>query len=160
MLRYVGFMVLYVCAVIGILFGIHAAAAAEVPLPKSRTANIVTAAKARLNARTIWPALSQREVDDITARAKAMGKSSVNIFCFNDEKCGELALSLENAFESARWTVAVRFSAQMIAPGLQASPKVIKTLATIDPGFGLSEDPEPEAIESITIGEKLQGRLE
>lgn len=136
--------------------------AEKVPLPpvKKGTAHIVSVAKARLNARTIWPALSQREVNDITARAKAMGKSSVNIFCYSDEKCGELALGLENAFESARWTVAVRFSPSMIPPGLQASPKVIKTLATIDPGYGLSEDPEPEAIESISIGEKPQGRLE
>ncbi len=138
-----------------------AIAAEKVPLPPAkRTATIVNAAKSRLEAKTVWPALSQREVDDITARAKAQGKGAVNIFCYNEAKCADLALAFENAFESARWTVAVRFTSAMIPPGMLASPKVIKTLATIDPGYGLSEDPEPEAVESISIGEKPQGRLE
>lgn len=151
----------YLFLVAALLLMAPVASAEKVPLPPTKkAANIVSAAKARLNAKTIWPALSQREVDDITARAKAQGKNSLNIFCYDDAKCGELALGLENAFESAHWTVSVRFTPAMIPPGFQASPKVIKTLATIDPGFGLSEDPEPEAVESISIGEKPQGRLE
>jgi hypothetical protein len=151
-----------VAGVIVLLLKVTGAVAAEkVPLPKPSP--IVNAAKAKRQAVTIWPALSQREVNDVTARAKQLAggtaatgeaKPKLNIFCYDETKCGDLASSLENAFESARWTVNVRYTASMIPPGLQASPKVIKTLATIDPHFGLGEDPEPEAIESITIGER------
>lgn len=141
------------------------AAGEKVPLPISRgeIVHVVVKAKAKRQAVTIWPALSQREVNDVTVRAGNLaqsvgatgdGKPKLNIFCYDEAKCGALASSLENAFESARWNVVVRYTAAMIPPGMQASPKVIKALATIDPHFGLGEDPEPEAIESITIGER------
>lgn len=120
----------------------------------------VSPAKAKRLAATLWPELSQREVDDVTAKAKSAGKGSIKIFCIDEVKCGDLASSLENAFESARWTVEVRYTSGMIPPGMMASPAALKLLGTIDPGFGLSQYPDPELTEIITIGEKPRGRLE
>lgn len=142
-----------------------AADAATMRRPKNSTITVlsspdITPARAKRLAATVWDALSQAEVDDVTARAKTAGKSSVRIFCFDESKCGDLASSLENAFESAHWQVVVRYTASMVPDGMEASAGVIKTLVAIDPGYGLSAFPDKEPTELITIGEKPQGRLE
>lgn len=120
----------------------------------------VSPAKARRLAQTLWPELSQAELDRVTARAQAIGPTRIRIFCFDEVKCGDLASSLENAFESAHWTVEVKFTPSMIPDGMQASPKALDALSTIDPGFSLTKQDEPEPEESITIGVKPKGRLE
>lgn len=52
-------------------------------------------------ANTIWGALTQPEVDAITAGLKRLKKRQVAILCSVD--CSGLALDLDNAFESAKW---------------------------------------------------------
>lgn len=143
-------------------------AAADAPIarkPKNSTITVqsspdVTPERARRIAATVWPALSQREVDDVTARAKQQGPQAITIYCVDEAKCGDLVSSLENAFESAHWTVATRYTSSMIPAGMVASPKALKALSTIDPGYSLSADPEPDKSEDIMIGEKPKGRLE
>lgn len=121
----------------------------------------MTPARAKRTAATVWPELTQIEVDDVTARAKAIGKETLRIFCFDEVKCGDLTSSLENAFESAHWTVVVKYiNTGMIPEGMEASPKALKALATIDPGFSRMKMEDPEPGETITIGAKPQGRLE
>lgn len=60
--------------------------------------------------RTVWAALDQSEVDAITAGLKEIPdgmRRPIQIVCGDRGECGELALDLENAFESAKWTVNV-----------------------------------------------------
>ncbi len=55
-----------------------------------------------------WPEIAQAEVDKLTEALKAVPEAKrrpVVIFCQNDDRCGDLALNLENALESAHWTV-------------------------------------------------------
>lgn len=131
-----------------VFMGIGKLSAADRPV-----VTVAAQAKAKRAAMTVWPALSQREIDATTARAKGAGAGSVKIFCFDEVKCGDLASSLENAFESARWKVEVRYTAAMIPPGMLASDQV-RGLLVIGPQFGLQADPEPDGSETITIGER------
>lgn len=62
---------------------------------------------ARLS-RDVWPEIAQSEVDRLSNLLDQVPKGArraVTIFCQDDAKCGDLALNLENAFETARWTV-------------------------------------------------------
>lgn len=52
---------------------------------------------------TAWGDLAQPEVDALTAALKAIAPAPLVIFCQADEKCGDMALDFENAFESAKW---------------------------------------------------------
>lgn len=54
-----------------------------------------------------WPELPQADVDAITRIMVSTPKQNVFIFCEDTSRCGDLALDLENAFESARWNVKV-----------------------------------------------------
>lgn len=57
-------------------------------------------------AATTWGDMQQVEIDKLTALLKTTEpKLSVIIFCADDSKCGDLALDMENAFESAKWPV-------------------------------------------------------
>jgi hypothetical protein len=82
-------------------------------------AGTVSPAKAQRMARTIWPELSQAEIDDLTTKLKDK-PGEVTIFCLEDSKCGDLALNLENAFESAHWKTTVQNS-PMVPPGIISS---------------------------------------
>lgn len=143
----------------------HMRVAEKLPFPPIRSIEVqlqkLTPAQERRKAETTWSELPQKTVDDITAKAKAAGAGTVRIFCFDEAKCGDLASNLENAFESARWKVDVRYTASMIPPGFLASDKVLQLLGSIDKSYGVSRDPEPDTVETITIGEKpAKGRLE
>lgn len=50
-----------------------------------------------------WGDLDQKEVDSLTAALKSIPMAPLVIFCQADEKCGDMALDFENAFESAKW---------------------------------------------------------
>jgi hypothetical protein len=83
---------------------------------------MVSDAKARLNAARQWPEMTQQEVDDLTARLKKIGEGRpVTIYCIN-ARCEDLALNLDNAFESARWKSEV-LNGVMIPPGIACSSK-------------------------------------
>lgn len=79
----------------------------------------VSPAKAARLAKTVWPELEQAKIDALTARLKDK-PGQVTIFCLEDSKCGDLALNLENAFESAHWTTSV-LNSPMIPPGIISS---------------------------------------
>lgn len=54
-----------------------------------------------------WPDLEQAKVDGLTAALGKAPKRKVLILCKDKADCGDLALDLENAFESAKWDVRV-----------------------------------------------------
>lgn len=99
----------------------------QVVAPPSPTT--MSQAKAERAAKTIWPALQQSEVDALTAALKAAKASlDVTVFCYDDAKCEDLALSLENAFESAHWKIEVRNSPMAPAGMLTSSPALLAML--------------------------------
>jgi len=60
---------------------------------------------AQHRAKRKWAEMSQKEIDDLTATLKMVEKTRgapVTIVC-KDPMCEDLALNLDNAFESARW---------------------------------------------------------
>src|SRR5262245_54170203 len=59
--------------------------------------------------RQAWVELPQVEVDKLAERLKALSarKAPTHIVCVDRNQCGELALNLENAFETAGWQVAI-----------------------------------------------------
>jgi len=72
--------------------------------PLSRSALNPSARSAQAN----WGEMQQAEVDKLTSLLKAIDpaqKESVVVFCGDNSTCGDLALDLENAFESAHWTI-------------------------------------------------------
>lgn len=59
-------------------------------------------------AERIWPELEQKQVDDLTAMLRAMtAKAPALILCRDRSECGDMALDLENAFETAKWPVKI-----------------------------------------------------
>lgn len=74
----------------------------------STTRGATTPAKARA-AVMQWGEMEQAEVDRLTILLKAIvdTKEAVTIFCGDSSACGDLALDLENAFESAKWDVRI-----------------------------------------------------
>lgn len=148
-------IVLVALCATSLLLQVGAAIAADrEPVKKGRLD--LTTMKADRLAKSIWPALSQSEVDNVTKLAKAQRPGTVKVFCYEETKCDELALSIENAFESAHWKIEVRFvNGGMIPPGFLASKKAIKLLTNIDPAYRLDRYPDDEPTEIITIGEKL-----
>lgn len=59
----------------------------------------------------------------MTANLKAHEPLTVTIFCIN-ERCEDLALNLDNAFESAHWKSEV-LNGSMIPPGIVCSKQLI-----------------------------------
>lgn len=101
----------------------------------------VSPAKARLIAATTWPEMEQGEVDALTAAAKPIG-GTVMIFCHEEAKCGDLALNLDNAFESAHWTSSVHMF-QNLPGGMAASSKELAAMLNAATGgrFDVGVDP-------------------
>lgn len=92
----------------------------------------ISPAKAARLAKTVWPELTQAEVDGLTVKLKDK-PGEVTIFCLDDAKCGDLVLSLDNAFESAHWKTTLANS-QMVPPGVissSADPGVISSSADL-----------------------------
>lgn len=53
----------------------------------------------------IWPDLNQNEIDTITTGLKTLKARPIVVLCSDEKYCGDLAADLENAFESAKWTI-------------------------------------------------------
>lgn len=81
----------------------------------------VSPLKAAHIAKTVWPELAQADIDKLTAAVKGT-PGRVTIFCVEDSKCGDLALNLDNAFESAHWQSDV-VDYSMIQPGIMTGSK-------------------------------------
>lgn len=81
----------------------------------------MTARKAQLVAKTVWPEMEQSDIDKLTATVKDLpGEHRVTIFCIEETKCGDLALNLDNAFETAHWESDI-VDYPMIGPGISSS---------------------------------------
>jgi len=99
---------------------VHVTRTPEVTRVVSAPAGAISAAKAQRLAKTVWPELNQAEVDGLTAKLKEWGPGHVTIFCIEESKCGDLSLSLENAFESAHW-ITNTMNSPMVPPGIISS---------------------------------------
>lgn len=85
----------------------------------------MTARKASLVAKTTWPEMDQANIDKLTAAVKDLpGEHRVTIFCIEESKCGDLALNLDNAFESAHWQSDVQ-DYPMIGLGISSSSQAL-----------------------------------
>jgi hypothetical protein len=113
--------VVAVAASVGFL---HLTRAPQVTQVVSAPAGAVSPAKAVRLAKTVWPELSQVQVDALTARLRILAPAAVTVVCIEDSKCGDLALSLENAFESAKWEVSV-INSPMVPPGIISSSELL-----------------------------------
>lgn len=101
-------------------------------------AGATSPAKAQRLAKTVWPELSQSEIDSLTVKLK--GKlGQVTIFCIDDARCGDLASNLENAFESAHWETAVTNSA-MVPPGIISSSADLVVMLNASTGLSVKLD--------------------
>lgn len=87
-------------------------------------------ARAQRLARTAYAELDQDAVDGITAELQKLpAKEPVLILCDNDDRCGEIALNLENSFESAKWEVNVEKPAFATGVGISTnSPEMAAAL--------------------------------
>lgn len=82
--------------------------------------------KAELLARTVWPEMDQVSIDKLTAKLKDLpGDHRVTIFCVEEGKCADLAMNLDNAFESAHWQSDV-INYPMIQPGIMTGSIALK----------------------------------
>lgn len=78
-----------------------------------------------------WGELTQPEIDSLTASLKKISKTPTVILCKDDEKCGDIALDFDNAFESAHWETTLDAPAPL---GIEfqgigaSSPEVLKAI--------------------------------
>lgn len=106
-----------------------------------------------------WPEIDQFTINKLTAALQGVAALSdrfpVVIFCQNEFKCGDLALNIENAFESAHWTVTREAPILDDTSGLGVSHQLLLDL------FKASTNLQPTLIkanlkgrEAIVIGKK------
>jgi len=103
---------------------VHYAGPSHVTQVVHAPAGPVSPAKAERIAKTVWPEINQGQVDALTKAVSASTPGKVTIFCIEDAKCSDLALNLENAFESAHWDVTVTNST-MVPPGILSSSEFL-----------------------------------
>lgn len=105
----------------------------------------ITPAKARHIAATTWPEMEQREIDALTAAMKKAPHdgTSIQIFCHDESKCGDLALNLDNAFESAHWASSMHIFPNLPA-GIAASSKELAAVLNAATGGRLDVTVDPE----------------
>jgi hypothetical protein len=108
---------------------------------KNEQAATVSPAKAVRIARTTWPELEQGQIDALTAKLGTMNKVPVTIVCVEDAKCGDLALNLENSFESAHWEVASINSPMVPAGIISSSQDLVDMLNATAPFLKVMLDP-------------------
>lgn len=76
--------------------------------PASRAEVVHTSAPSPKQARLVWPGLEQAQVDALTAELRKLEKPTrVLLLCRDSSRCGDLALDIENAMETARWNVQI-----------------------------------------------------
>lgn len=115
----------------------------------------VSDAKAAHLAKTVWPEMAQADIDALTAAVKDMtGTRKVMIFCVEDSKCGDLALNLDNAFESAHWVSNV-VDYPMIQPGIMTtSPELLAALKAAHLDVRLDATIQSPSGDAIAIGNR------
>jgi hypothetical protein len=118
---------------------------------------------AQHRARLRWPEMTQKEIDDLTATLKAVAKTRgapVAIVC-KDPMCEDLALNLDNAFESARWKSEIVIGTVFGVPeGVTTSSQWLADLFNAATGnrYGAKVVSEKVADgEAIMIGAKPRG---
>jgi hypothetical protein len=134
---------------------VHSTRAPEVTHVVSAPAAPVSAAKAAHLAKTVWSEMEQHAIDALTAAVKAK-PGQVTIFCVEESKCGDLALNLDNAFESAHWKSEV-VNYPLIPPGVGASsPELVAALT--DSGLDARLDASTAVLagDYIVIGARIQ----
>lgn len=108
-------------------------------------AGSISPAKAARLAKTVWPELEQRQIDAITKGLGTIDKVPVTIVCVEDAKCGDLALNIENALESAHWETAMVNSAMVPAGVWSSSKDLVAALNAFAPQLGVKLDTAPNA---------------
>jgi hypothetical protein len=107
----------------------------------SAPAGSLSPAKAARIAKTTWPELEQGQIDALTAKLGSVAKVPVTIVCVEDAKCGDLALNLENSFESAHWEV-VSINSPMVPAGIiSSSQDLVDMLNATAPFLKVMLDP-------------------
>lgn len=100
---------LYVISIVALALGVTNAVQQKRMKPVTiHAAGALSAKQADRLAAAKWEELEQSAVDAITAALGKLDKRPVTIFCKDKADCGDLALDLENAFESAHWIVDVQ----------------------------------------------------
>ena len=123
----------------GVALGfVHLTGPKQVTTVVNAPAGAISPAKAQRLAKTVWPELTQAEIDALTLKLKDK-PGQVTIFCLEDSKCGDLALNLENAFESAHWTTAVANS-PMVPPGIISSSADLVVMLNAATGLSVKLD--------------------
>jgi hypothetical protein len=117
----------------------------------------LTDAKAAQLAKSVWPEMEQANIDKLTELVKAFPGSDhrVTIYCVEDTKCGDLALNLDNVFESAHWKSDI-IDYPMIPPGLLTGSADL-LIAMKQAGFpDVKLDPAVRAVsgDAIAIGNR------
>jgi hypothetical protein len=132
-----------------------------VAAPMSGASNLMSDAKVRRIEATTWPEMTQKQVDAVTVGAKQIGQKTVTVFCYDDAKCSDLALNLENAFETAHWKVDVKNST-MLPKGITASSKELVDMlnGATAKAYDIVRDADYSGAgdEYVTIGEKPKAR--
>lgn len=135
----------------------------EIPAPKIVVADSgISQAKVVRMAAAAWDELSQKEVDDLTAALKlSPPPSKFTIVCADERWCGDVALNLDNSFESAHWPSDIIYSSAMTPPGWVASTQRIADMinaatkgrynVAVDPAYPKEAKDLPEY---VAIGQK------
>ncbi len=119
----------------------------------------ISAARAKHNAAVVWPELSQAQVDALTVELKKLGEGRpLMIFCADDSRCGDIALNIDNAAETAHWKSEVKRSGAL-PPGFNVSSRELAEAFTQATGGMLrpNVDPDPAAgggTDFIAIGDR------
>jgi hypothetical protein len=121
----------------------------------SAPAGPVSPAKAAHLAKTVWPEMEQADIDALSAALKNMtGSKKVLIFCVEESKCGDLALNLDNAFETAHWQTDIMDYA-LIQPGIAtSSPTLVEALKAAHLDVRLDASVQAPAGDAIAIGNR------
>lgn len=121
----------------------------------SAPAGPVSPAKAAHLAKTVWPEMAQADIDALTTALKDIsGAKKVLIFCVEESKCGDLALNLDNAFESAHWNSDI-IDYALIQPGIStSSPTLVAALKAAHLDVRLDASVQAQAGDAIAIGNR------
>jgi hypothetical protein len=138
-------------AAIGFVHVAHAPQVSVVSAP----AGPVSRGKAAHLAKTVWPEMAQADIDALTAALKDIsGVKKVMIFCVEESKCGDLALNLDNAFESAHWQSDI-IDYALIQPGIAtSSPTLAAALKAAHLDVRLDASVQAPAGDAIAIGNR------
>lgn len=105
-----------------------------------------------------WGELPQKAVDDLTARLGKIDKQPVLILCRDRSDCGDLALDLENAFESAHWDVKIDAPVIDDTIGLSSNDATLAAAVTAATKLTVAVVPKsPNHPAFVVIGRKTGG---